>query len=70
MGMSNIGPEICIGEGCFSCASGGSESDTLEGVEIIEMCVLTKRGVVGGMGGGKYDGRGVGGRDNEEDIIE
>jgi hypothetical protein len=56
----------------------GSESDTLEGVEIIEMWVLTDRGVVGGVGGGEYNGRGVGGRgngggiggrDNAEDIM-
>jgi hypothetical protein len=31
---------------------------------------LTDRGVVGGVGGGEYDGRGVGGWDNQEDIIE
>jgi hypothetical protein len=42
----------------------------LEGVEIIEMGVLTDRGLAGSVGGGKYDGGGVGGRDNEEDMTE
>jgi hypothetical protein len=69
-GMSKIGPKICIVAGCFSCASSGSESDTLEGVEIIEMSVLTDRGVAGGVGGGEYDGGGVGGRNDEEYITE
>jgi hypothetical protein len=59
--MSKIGLEICIVAGCFSCASGGSDSDMLEGVEIIKMGVLTDRGVAGGVGGGEYDGGGVGG---------
>jgi hypothetical protein len=68
--MSKIGPEICIAAGCFSCASGGSDSDMLEGVEIIDMGVLTDRGVAGSVGGGEYNGGGVGGRDNEEDMTE
>jgi hypothetical protein len=33
------------------------------------MGVLTDRGVAGGVGGGEYNGGGVGGRDNEEDIV-
>jgi hypothetical protein len=48
----------------------GSKSDILEGVETIEMCVLIDRGVVGSVGGGEYNGGGVGGQDNEEDIYE
>jgi hypothetical protein len=60
-GMSSIGPDICIEGGCFSCVGSGSESDTLEGVDIIEMCLLTDRDVVGGVGGGEYTGGGVGG---------
>jgi hypothetical protein len=69
-GMSSIGLDIHIEGGCFSCATGGSVSDTLEGVETIEMGVLTDRGVVGGVGGGEYDGGGVGVWNNEADIIE
>jgi hypothetical protein len=68
-GMSSIGPDICIEGGCFSSVDGGSESDTLEGVDIIEMCVLTDSSVVGGVGGGEYKGGGVGGRGNAEDIM-
>jgi hypothetical protein len=30
-GMSKIGPEICIAAGCFSCVSGGLDSDMLRG---------------------------------------
>jgi hypothetical protein len=52
------------------CHIGPYGSDMLEGVEIIKMGVLTDRGVVGGVGGGEYDGRGVSGWDNEEDILE
>jgi hypothetical protein len=62
--MSKIGPEICIAAGCLSCADGGSESDMLEGVDIIDMGAVTDRGVVGGVGGGEYNGGGVGGRNN------
>jgi hypothetical protein len=42
----------------------------LEGVEIIDMGMLTDRGVAGGVGGGEYNGGGVGGQDNAEDMIE
>jgi hypothetical protein len=69
-GMSKIGPEICIGAGCLSCVGGGSESDMLQGVEIIDMGVLTDRGVAGGVGGGEYNGGGVGGWDNEMGMME
>jgi hypothetical protein len=69
-GMSSVGPDICIEGGCFSCVGSGSESDTLDGVDIIEMWVLTDNGVVGGVGGGEYAGGGVVGRDNETDILE
>jgi hypothetical protein len=63
-GMSSIGPDICIEGGCFSCVGGGSESDTLEGVDIIDMGTVTDRGVVGSVGGG------VGGRDCEMGMME
>jgi hypothetical protein len=42
----------------------------LEGVDIIDMGVLTDRGVAGGVGGGEYNGGGVGGWDSEMDMIE
>jgi hypothetical protein len=68
--MSKMGPEICIAAGCLSCAGGGSESDMLEGVDIIDMGTLTDKGVAGGVGGGEYKGGGVGGRDSEMGMME
>jgi hypothetical protein len=68
--MSKIGPEICIVAGCLSCAGGGSESDMLEGVDIIDMGALTDRGVAGGVGGGEYNGGGVGRQDSEMGMME
>jgi hypothetical protein len=68
--MLKIGPEICIAAGCLSCAGGGSESDMLEGVDIIDMGALTDKGVVGGVGGGEYKGGGVGGQGSEMGMME
>jgi hypothetical protein len=42
----------------------------LEGVDIIDMGVLTDRGVTGGVVGGEYKGGGVGGRDREMGMME